>query len=170
MTAQALALKALNSYALGDAEDALHLFQESLQLFDAHQPFFNSYFFRNALLFCGAIHFDRRDYPNAEKYYRRVLDSVEQHSYDFFDALTHLGRIYYTQQRYDDAAAAFEKAVQTHRFSENEYLVDTWFWTARTHLKRNEPAQARPYLEKIAASEVKYEKKPQAVEMLQKIA
>jgi tetratricopeptide (TPR) repeat protein len=170
VTAQALALKALNSYALGDYDDALHLFQESLQLFDANQPFFNSYFFRNALLFCGAIYFDRRDLTGAEQYYRRVLDSVEQHSYDFFDALTHLGRIYYAQQRYDDAATAFEKAVQTHRFSENEYLVDTWFWIARTHLKRNEPEQARPYLEKIAATDVKYEKKPQAVEMLQKIA
>jgi hypothetical protein len=65
---------------------------------------------------------------------------------------------------------SFEKAVQTHHFSENEYLVDTWFWLARTHVKRNDPAAARPYLEKIAASEVKYEKKPQAVEMLQKIA
>lgn len=170
VTAQALALKALNSYALGESNDALHLFQESLQLFDPNQPFFNSYFFRNALLFCGAICFDRREFTEAEKYYRRVLDSVEQQSYDFFDALNHLGRIYYAQQRYDDAAKAFEKAVQTHRFSENEYLVDTWFWIARSHLKRNEPEQARPYLEKIAASEVKYEKKPQAVEMLQKIA
>ena len=170
VTAQALALKALNSYALGDANDALHLFQESLQLFDANRPLFNSYFYRNALLFCGAIYFDRRDLENAERYYRKVLDSVEQHSYDFFDALTHLGRIYYGQQRYDDAVQAFEKAIHTHLFSENEYLVDTWFWLARTHLKRNDPAQARPYLEKIAASEVKYEKKPQAVEMLQKIA
>jgi len=170
VTAQALALKALNSYALGDTNDALHLFQEALQLFDPNQPFFNSYFYRNALLFCGAIDFDRREYVEAEKYYRRVLDTVEQHSYDFFDALTHLGRIYYMQQRYDDAATAFERAVQTHRFSENEYLVDTWFWIARTHMKRNEPQQARPYLEKIAATDVKYEKKPQAVEMLQKIA
>ena len=34
----------------------------------------------------------------------------------------------------------------------------------------NEPQQARPYLEKIAASDVKYDKKPQAVELLQKIA
>jgi tetratricopeptide (TPR) repeat protein len=170
VTAQALALKALNSYALGDSDEALHLFQEALELFDPNRPLFNSYFFRNALLFCGAIYFDRRDLANAEEYYRRVLDSVEQHSYDFFDALTHLGRIYYAQQRYDDAAASFEKAVEIHRFSENEYLVDTWFWVARTHLKRNDPQQARPYLEKIAATEVKYEKKPQAVEMLQKIA
>ena len=29
-------------------------------LFDENKPFFNSYFFRNALLFCGAIHFDRQ--------------------------------------------------------------------------------------------------------------
>jgi tetratricopeptide (TPR) repeat protein len=170
VTAQALALKALNSYALGEYDEALHLFRESLRLFDAGQPFFNSYFFRNALLFCGAIHFDRRDYRASEEYYRQVLESVEQHSYDYFDALTHLGRIHYAQQRYDDAAADFEKAVQTHRFNENEYLVDTWFWIARTHLKRNDSGQARPYLEKIAATDVKYDKKPQAVELLQKIA
>jgi tetratricopeptide (TPR) repeat protein len=170
VTAQALALKALNSYALGESQEALHLFQESLQLFAPNQPFFNSYFYRNALLFCGAIYFDRRDLANAERYYQQVLDSVEQNSYDFFDALTHLGRIYYAQQRFDDAVAAFEKAIQTHRFSENEYLVDTWFWIARSYLKRNEPDQARPYLEKIAASDVKYEKKPQAVQLLQKIA
>ena len=170
VTAQALALKALNSYALGDPDEALHLFQEALELFDPNRPLFNSYFYRNALLFCGAIHFDRREMEKAEGYYRRVLESVEQHSYDFFDALTHLGRIYYAQQKFDDAVKSFEKAIQTHHFSENEYLVDTWFWLARTHVKRNDPKAARPYLEKIAASEVKYEKKPQAVEMLQKIA
>ena len=170
VTAQALALKALNSYALHAHDEALHLFREALQLFDANAPFYNSYFYRNALLFCGAIHFDRRELEDAERYYRQVLDSVEQNSYDFFDALTHLGRIYYTKERFDDAAAAFERAVQTHRFSENEYLVDTWFWIARCHLKRNQPAEARAYLEKIAATDVKYEKKAQAVELLQKIA
>jgi tetratricopeptide (TPR) repeat protein len=170
VTAQALALKALNSYALADYDDALHLFGEALALFDPQQPFFNSYFFRNALLFCGAIHFDRRDYAGAESFYKRVIENVEHNSYDYFDALTHLGRIHYAEKRYDDAAAAFEKAVQTHRFSENEYLVDTWFWIARTHLKRNDSGQAREYLQKIAASDVKYDKKPQAVELLQKIA
>jgi tetratricopeptide (TPR) repeat protein len=170
VTAQALALKALNSYALHAYDEALQLFAEALELFDANAPFYNSYFYRNALLFCGAIHFDRRELDESERYYRQVLDSVEQNSYDFFDALTHLGRIYYTQERFDDAAAAFERAVQSHRFSENEYLVDTWFWIARCHLKRNEPAEARKYLEKIAATDVKYEKKPQAIEMLQKIA
>ncbi|PYQ33860.1 MAG: hypothetical protein DMF57_08020 [Acidobacteria bacterium] len=170
VTAQALALKALNSYALGDHDEALHLFQEALQLFDGNQPFFNSYFYRNALLFCGAIYFDRRDLLNAERYYGQVRDTVEQNSYDYFDALTHLGRICYAQQKYEEAVAAFEKAAQVQRFSENEYLVDTWFWIARAYLKRNEPQQARPYLEKIAASDVKYDKKPQAVELLQKIA
>ena len=170
VTAQALALKALNSYALHAYDEALHLFRESLQLFDANAPFYNSYFYRNALLFCGAIHFDRRELDESERYYRLVLDSVEQNSYDFFDALTHLGRIYFAAERFDDATAAFERAVQSHRFSENEYLVDTWFWIARCHLKRGDSAEARKYLEKIAATDVKYEKKPQAIEMLQKIA
>jgi tetratricopeptide (TPR) repeat protein len=170
VTAQALALKALNSYALQDHADALHLFQEALSLFDENKPFFNSYFFRNALLFCGAIHFDRRDYDQAESFYRRVAANVDQSSFDFFDALSHLGRIQYAQQRYDEAISSFERAVQTHRFSENEYVVDTWFWIARCHLRRDDAVEARKYLEKIAATDVRYEKKPQAVELLQRIA
>jgi tetratricopeptide (TPR) repeat protein len=170
VTAQALALKALNSYALQDHDDALHLFQEALGLFDENKPFFNSYFYRNALLFCGAIHFDRRNFAAAESFYRRVISSVDQSSFDYFDALSHLGRIYYGQERYDDAVAAFDKAVQTHRFSENEYVVDTWFWIARCHLRRNDAEQARKFLEKIASTDVRYDKKPQAVELLQRIA
>jgi tetratricopeptide (TPR) repeat protein len=170
VTAQALALKALNAYALQDHDDALHLFQEALGLFDENKPFFNSYFFRNALLFCGAIYFDRREYAEAESFYRRVAANVDQSSFDFFDALSHLGRIQYAQERYDEAVSSFERAVQTHRFSENEYVVDTWFWIARCHLRRDAAGEARKYLEKIAATDVRYEKKPQAVELLQRIA
>jgi tetratricopeptide (TPR) repeat protein len=170
VTAQALALKGLNAYALGDYDEALHLFEESLRLFDTNQPFFNSYFFRNALLFCGAICFDRKDYARAADFYRRVVENVEQNSYDYFDALSHLGRIHYFASRYDDAVATLEKALQTQKLSENEYIIDTWFWIARAHLKRNAAGEARRYLEKIAASDVRYEKKPQAVELLQRIA
>ena len=140
------------------------VFGEALQLFEPDQPFFNSYFFRNALLFCGAIHYDRGNFAEAASFYRRVLDQVEQSSFDYFDALSHLGRIAYAQEQWDDAASTFEKAVQTQRFSENEYVVDTWFWIARCHLKREEPGEAKKYLEKIAATEVRYEKKPQAAE------
>lgn len=170
VTAQALAFKALNSYALQDHDEALKLFEEALQRFDQDQPFFNSYFFRNALLFCGAIYFDRKQYDKSEEYYRRVVDSVEQNSYDSFDALSHLGRIQYMQGRFDDALASFERAIQGHKFSENEYVIDTFFWIARSHLKRNDREQARLYLEKIAASDVRYEKKPQAVELLAKVS
>ncbi|HYK01502.1 MAG TPA: tetratricopeptide repeat protein [Thermoanaerobaculia bacterium] len=170
VTAQALALKALNAYALQDFDDALHLFQDALGLFDENKPFFNSYFYRNALLFCGAIYFDRHELEQAESFYRRVAANVDQSSFDFFDALSHLGRIQYAQDRYDEAVTSFERAVQTHRFSENEYVVDTWFWIARCHLRRNDAGQARKYLEKIAATDVRYEKKPQAVELLQRIA
>ena len=170
VTAQALALKALNSYALQDHDDALHLFSEALRLFDESKPFFNSYFFRNALLFCGAIHFDRHAYAEAEQFYRRVVTSVDPSSFDYFDALSHIGRIAYAEKRYDEAVTSFEKAVQTHRFNENEYVVDTWFWIARCHLRRNDTGAARTYLEKITASDVRYEKKPQAEELLQRIA
>jgi tetratricopeptide (TPR) repeat protein len=170
VTAQALALKALNVYALQDFDEALHLFEEALALFAPNEPFFNSYFYRNALLFCGAVYFDRRDFAHAEERYNKVLETVDQNSYDHFDALSHLGRIYYSLGRFDDAAATLEQAVQTHRFNENEYVVDTWFWIAQSHLKRNDRAQARGYLEKIAASDVQYEKKPQAVEMLRKVS
>ncbi len=170
VTAQALALKALNCYALRDYDDALHLFEESLRLFDPAQPFFNSYFFRNALLFCGAICFDRKQYDKAEDFYGRVVETVDQSSYDSFDALSHLGRIQYMSGRFEDAVKTFERAIQTHKFSENEYIIDTYFWIARSHLKRNETQQARTYLEKIAASDVRYEKKPQAVELLAKVS
>ena len=170
VTAQALALKALNSYALHDYDDALRLFEEALGLFDVNAPFFNSYFYRNALLFCGAISFDRKDFAKAESLYKRVIESVDQNSYDHFDALSHLGRIYYGQNRYDDAVAAFEKALQSHRFAENEYVIDTYFWIARSHLKKNDAGSARSYLEKIASSDVRYEKRPQAVELLKRIA
>ncbi|MEO8035981.1 MAG: tetratricopeptide repeat protein, partial [Acidobacteriota bacterium] len=170
VTAQALALKALNSYALNDHDDALKLFEESLRLFNPDQPFFNSYFYRNALLFCGGIYFDRKQYPRAEDYYRKVVETVEQNSYDYFDALSHLGRIQYSQGRYDDAVLAFEKAITSQKFSENEYIIDTWFWIARAHVKRNDRVQARAYLEKIALTEVRYEKKHQAAELLAKVS
>lgn len=170
VTAQALALKALNAYALADLDEALHLFREALALFDPNAPFFNSYFYRNALLFCGAIHFDRKQHDDAQRYYRQVVDHADQNSYDSFDAHSHLGRIAYAAGRFDEAVSSFEKAEQSHRFAENEYVVDTWFWIARASLKRNDPSQAKAYLEKIAASTVKYEKKPQAMELLRNIA
>ena len=170
VTAQALALKALNLYALGDHQEALRLFEESLELFSPDQPFFNSYFYRNALLFCGAIYFDRREWDRAEEFYRKVIASVEPASYDYFDALIHVGRIRYQREDFRGAAESFEKAVQTQKFSENESIIDTYFWLARCHMKMNDGATAKTYLEKVVASDVRYEKKPQAVELLQKVS
>lgn len=170
VTAQALAFKALNAYALHDYDEALSLFEKSLELFDRDQPFFNSYFYRNALIFCGSIYFDRKEFKNAESFYRRVVTEVEPHSYDSFDALSHLGKIHYMDGNFDEAATRFTDAVGSHKFSENEYLVDTYFWLARTHLKRNSREEARKYLEKITASEISYDKKPQAEQLLQQIA
>lgn len=170
VTAQALAFRALNSYALKDLDGALALFEEALGLFDRNEPFFNSYFHRNSLLFCGSIHFDRREFQRAESCYREVLGVVESHSYDSFDALSQLGRVCYSTSRFDEAAEHFRKAIETHKLSENESLVDTYYWLARTHLKRNDKVAARPYLEKIAASSVQYDKRPQAEAMLRQVS
>jgi len=170
VTAQALAFKALNSYALQERDEALSLFEESLQLFRPDEPFFNSYFYRNALLFCGLIQYERKNWEKAGEYYQKVAAYVEADSYDHFDALARLGKIHYMGQRYDEAAAAFSQAIQMHKFSENEYLVDTWFWLAKTHLRQNKPKEARAFLEKIAASEVKYDKRGQALDLLQKVS
>lgn len=169
ITAQALAFKALNAFALGDNDEALELFEKSLTLFKPDQPYFNSYFYRNALLFCGSILFDRKNWPEAEKYYRRVLSEVEQNSYDYFDALVHLGRICYTEGRLDEAVEIFNSAVATQRHSENEYVVDTYFWLARTHLKRNEIETAKGYLERVAAAEG-YQNRSQAVQLLARVS
>lgn len=170
VTAQALAFKALNEYALHAYDEALSLFEKSLTLFDRDQPFFNSYFYRNALLFCGSIYFDRKDFKKAEGFYSRVVTEVEPHSYDSFDALSHLGKIHYMDGKFDEAASRFTEAVGSHKLTENEYLVDTYFWLARTHLKRNAPGEARTYLEKVTGSDVMYDKKPQAEQLLRQIA
>ncbi len=170
VTAQALAFKALNAYALREFDEALELFEKALALFEQNEPFFNSYFFRNSLLFCGSIHFERKDYGKAESAYKRVVEQVEPLSYDYFDALAQLGRIYYSTSRFEDAAGAFSRAIEHHRFSENEYLVDTYFWLAKTHLRRNQPGEAKQYLEKVAGSEIQSDKRSQARELLAKVS
>ncbi len=169
VTAQAMAFKALNSYALKDFDEALELFEKSLELFDREGPYFNSYFYRNALLFCGAIHFDRKGYEAAEKFYRQALEIIEPSSYDYFDGLAQLGKIHFATSRFDEAAASFTQAIATHRFSENEYLLDTYFWLARTQIRRNHNDEARRLLEKVTTSEVTYGKRGQALELLQRV-
>lgn len=170
VTAQALALKALNSYALKDFDEALSLFDQAIALFDTSGPYFNGYFYRNSLLFCGLIHFERRDYARAERYYSEVLGSLEPASYDHFDALSQLGRIAYATGRYDDAVERFRAAIEQQKQNENEYLVDTYFWLARTHLRKNERSEAKELLEKIARSEVRYERKSQAMQLLASVS
>ncbi|MEO8218979.1 MAG: tetratricopeptide repeat protein [Acidobacteriota bacterium] len=172
VTAQALAFKALNCYALKNFDEALQLFEQSLELFDEGEPFFNSYFHRNALLFCGAIYSQRKEYGKAESFYRRVIDQVEPNSYDHFDALSQLGKICYSTNRMDDAAEFFKQAIetQTANANENEYIVDIYFWLARTQLKRSNGLEARRLLEKVASSDAKYERKSQAMELLQRVS
>ena len=65
---------------------------------------------RNVIKGSYAIYFDQRDYATAEDRYRRVLATVEPNSYDFFDALSHLGRIQYLRGEYDEAPGAPESS------------------------------------------------------------
>jgi tetratricopeptide (TPR) repeat protein len=169
VTAQALALKALNSYALGKGDDALELFESSLELFRDGEPFYNEYFHRNALLFCGAILFEREEYARAAEYYEKVLDHVESSSYDYFDALAQLGKIHFAKGNFEASAETFRRAVDK-QSNENEYLLDTLYWLARAHLKIEQKAEAKRCLEKVVASPVAYQKKPQAQELLRDVS
>jgi tetratricopeptide (TPR) repeat protein len=170
VTAQALAFKALNSYALQDHDEAIRLFEEALTLFTPDEPFFNSYFFRNSLLFCGLIHFERKDYARAEPFYRRILEHVEQDSYDYFDAGARLGKIAYSSGNFEAAAESFSNAIKAHRFTDNEYLVDTYFWLARTYMRLDRRDEARECLQRVTTSEVKYDRRSQALELLKKVS
>jgi tetratricopeptide (TPR) repeat protein len=169
VTAQALALKALNSYALGDSADALELFESSLDLFREGEPFYNEYFHRNALLFCGAILFEREQYARSAEYYEKVLDHVESSSYDYFDALAQLGKIHFAKGDYAASTETFRRAIEK-QSNENEYLLDTLYWLARAHLKIEQRAEAKRCLEKVVSSPVAYQKKPQAQELLRKVS
>ncbi len=169
ITAQALALKALNSYALRNRDEALTLFRRALAGFHEDQPFYNAYFHRNALLFCGLIEMERENYEEAAAAYRDVLGRVTPGSFDSFDARVQLGRIEFARRNYHDAAEHFRQAVaqQAH---ENEYFLDACFWLARAHLRAEEPAEAKPWLQRVVHSEVPYARRPQAEELLARVS
>lgn len=167
--AQALALKGLNSYALQKSDEALDLFERALELFRVQEPFYNEYFHRNSLLFCGAILFDQEQHERAARYYEEVLEHVESSSYDYFDALVQLGKIRYGAGSYDEAARIFEQAVEKQR-NENEYVLDTLYWLARAQLKLERTGEARRCLEKVVSSPVEYQKKTQAEQLLAQVS
>jgi tetratricopeptide (TPR) repeat protein len=169
VTAQALAFKALNSYALKDYDEALSLFERAIGLFDREAPYFNCYFHRNALIFCGSIYYGRKSYEKAAECYRAVLEEVEESSYDHFDALAQLGRTSYLRGRWDEAADTFDRAIGSHRFQDNESLMDTYYWLAKARIKQGRVDEARTCLERIAASAVRYENRPKAVELLGRV-
>lgn len=166
VTAQALAFKALNAYAVGDENEALSLFTRALQLFSPDQPFYNSYFHRNALLFSGSIHYERKAWSDAENAYRAAVEHVEPDSFDRYDALAQLGRICYSTGRWDDAIRMFEQALQIEAAGQTEYHLDTRFWLARAHVKQGSIREARELLREVIESETPYERRPQAEALL----
>ncbi|MDX1583145.1 MAG: tetratricopeptide repeat protein [Thermoanaerobaculia bacterium] len=167
--AQALALKALNSYALGKADEAFGMFEKAIGMFDPGEPSYNEYFHRNSLLFCGAILFDKEEYGKAAEYYREALDHVDSGSYDYFDALVQLGKIHFFAGDYDESVSNLQRAVEKQK-TENEYLLDTLYWLARAQLKIDRKGEARRCLERVVGSPVEYRRKPQAEELLRKVS
>lgn len=167
--AQAFALKALNSYALQKKDDALEMFERALELFRVDEPFYNEYFHRNSLLFCGAILFDREEYERAAGFYEEVLDHVENSSYDYFDALVQLGKIRFANAEYEQAAEILERAISKQE-KENEYMLDTLYWLARAQLKIERKGDARKCLQKVVSSPVEYQKKSQAEQLLTQVS
>ena len=166
VTAQALALKALNAFALGEEDEALSLFERSLELFVPDQPFYNAYFHRNALLFSGAIFFDRQDWSRAEQAYEFALTHVEPQSFDRYDALSQLGRICYATGRWDGATQHFRRALQIEALGQTEYQLDTRFWLARAEVKQGNLREAKSLLREVIESDIPYERRPQAEALL----
>ena len=166
VSAQALAFKALNAYAVGDQDEALALFTRALQLFSPDQPFYNSYFHRNALLFSGSIHYERKAWPDAENAYRAAIEHLEPESFDRYDALAQLGRVCYSTGRWDEAVDMFRQALQIEAAGQTEYHLDTRFWLARAHVKQGNIRDAREMLQQVIESETPYERRPQAEALL----
>lgn len=166
VTAQALAFKALNSYALGDQPEAYDLFQRAIELFAPDQPFYNSYFHRNALLFSGSILYDRREWAEAELVYRRALEHVEPDSFDRHDSLAQLGRICYATGRWSEAVDFFRAALEIAALGPTEYQLDTRFWLARAEVKQGNLREARTLLREVIDSDLPYERRPQAEALL----
>lgn len=166
VTAQAVAFKALNAYAVGDHQEALDLFSRALDLFTPDQPFYNAYFHRNALLFSGAIQYERKAWQDAEQSYREALRHVEPDSFDRYDALAQLGRIFYLTGRWDEAIGVFRDALRIEAAGQTEYHLDTRFWLARAYVKQGEIPEARELLREVISSDIPYERRPQAEALL----
>lgn len=168
VTAQAVALKALNAYALGDQSEALQLFQHSIEMFAPDQPFYNAYFHRNALLFSGAIYCERNEWPAAESSYERALTYVDPQSFDRYDAHSQLGRICYATGRWSEAARHFREALRIEAVGQTEYQLDTRFWLARTEVKQGNLREAKALLREVIESDIPYERRPQAEALLER--
>lgn len=166
VTAQALAFKALNAYAVGDEDEALSLFDRALELFAPDQPFYNAYFHRNALLFTGSIQYQRKSWSESESAYRKAVAHVEPESFDRYDALAQLGRICYSTGRWSEAIQLFRDALKIEAAAQTEYHLDTRFWLARAHVKEGRLPEARELLREVINSDVPYERRPQAEALL----
>ena len=78
---------------------ATELYTEILSLRPTHAP---------ALINLGTIHYNRREYRDAEALYRRATEADPEYALAFFD----LGNVLDEMQRVPEATAAYEQAVK----------------------------------------------------------
>lgn len=168
-TAHALAVIGVNSFALGDKQRAMRELEDALRYFQESDPLFNPYFFRNTLLLCGLICYERRDDETAETFCRRAVEQTEPATYDAFEAWSRLGRVLYRQKKTKEAADAFEHGIVAYRHGENEVLLDVCLWLARASIDIGNTSRARSLLLRIVTSEVDYPSREDARQLLANI-
>lgn len=167
--AQAIAVAGVNSFAMGERDRAMRELEDALRYFDESEPLFNPYFFRNTLLLCGLICFERGDDEAAESFCRRAVEHAEPATFDAFEAWSRLGRVLYRQKKLEEAADAFEKGIAAYRHGESEVLLDVCLWLARACLTLGRTDRARILLLRIVTSEVDYPSSEDARRLLAQI-
>jgi tetratricopeptide (TPR) repeat protein len=167
--AQALAVAGVNSFAMGQRDRAMRELEDALRYFDESEPLFNPYFFRNTLLLCGLICFERGDDEAAESFCRRAVEHAEPATFDAFEAWSRLGRVLYRQKKIEEAADAFEHGIAAYRHGESEVLLDVCLWLARACLSLGRTDRARILLLRIVTSEVDYPSSEDARRLLAQI-
>ncbi len=168
-TAQALAVVGVNSFALGEHDRAMRELEDALRYFAVEEPLFNPYFFRNTLLLCGLICFERLDDEAAESYCRRALEHTEPSTYDAFEVWSRLGRVLYRKGQIEEAADAFEKGIVAYRHAESEIFLDVCLWLARACIDLENLDRARALLLRIVTSDVEYPAKEDARSLLTRL-
>ncbi|HUO84760.1 MAG TPA: hypothetical protein VM534_06555, partial [Thermoanaerobaculia bacterium] len=71
--------------------------------------------------------------------------------------------------RYPEAVSWLSRAAEQQGPDVNEYVVDTWYWLARAHVRAGSSAEARRWAEKVAGSSGRERRRRQAEALLAEV-